>query len=382
MCISNLMVITHSENSHFSTENSNHKETLGLYNYTRDQLITISDKLKDSKYCIPPFTTINKIRDLGLNKHKVRKHNNRYLLKPKKVNTKNLIQINPTEKSNSNNIRIATINVRSVKNKQQQIVETTELENIDFIRLTEPWLKNTDEDKACINTSDLNNNNLRIDTVSRIIRQGGGIALLHRKEYNTTRLETNLQLDTIEHRVWSMTIRNKKLTLAGIYHPPIGSSNGNMYTKFLKEVSKLIQLVMTNYTNVVLLGDFNIHTQDTESPDSITYNDMMEALGLQQHIDIPTHKFGNTLDLIHTESLDRVRVIHFFIGNFISNHRVVGIELEIRKQLEKYQSTKHRNYKDFNLNNFSQVFNNSKILDQSSLEDALQALNEEMENPR
>ena len=72
------------------------------------------------------------------------------------------------------------------------------------------------------------------------------------------------------------------------------------------------------------------------------------------------------------ESLDRVRVIHSFIGNFISNHRVMGIELEIRKQLEKCQSTKHRNYKDFNLNNFSQVFNNSKILDQSFLEDAVQ----------
>ena len=145
---------------------------------------------------------------------------------------------------------------------------------------TETWLKNTDEDKAWVDTSDLNNNNLRLDTVNRTKRQGGGIALLHKKEYNTTKLETNLQLDTIEHKVWSTTIRNKKLTLAGIYHPPIGSSKGNTHTKFLDEVSKLTQLLMTNYTNLVLLGDFNIHTQDTENPDSITYNDMMEALGL------------------------------------------------------------------------------------------------------
>ena len=188
------------------------------------------------------------------------------------MNTKNLIQINPTGKNDSNNIRIVTINVGSVKNKKQQIVETTELENIDFIMLTETWLKNTDEEKAWINTSDLNNNNLRIDTVSITMRQGGGIALLHRKEYNTTRLETNLQLDMIEHEVWSMTIGNKKLTLAGIYHPPIGLSKGNMHTKFLKEVSKLIQLLMSSYTNLVLLGNFKMHTQDTENPDSITYN--------------------------------------------------------------------------------------------------------------
>ena len=292
---------------------------------------------------------------------------------------RNLIQINTTEKNKSKNIRIATINARSVKNKQLQIVETVDLQNIDFIMLTETWVKNMDEDKAWIDTSNLNNNNLTLDTVSRTKRQGGGIALLDKKEYNTTKLETTLQLDKIEHGVSSTTIRNKKLTLAGIYHPPIGSSKGNTYAKFLDEVSKLTQLLMTNYTNVVFLGDFSINTQNTENPDSITYNDMMEALGLQQHIDKPMHRLGNTLDLICMESLDRVRVIHSFIGNFISNHRIVGIELEIRKQLEKHQSTKHRNYRGFNLNNLSQVFHNNKILDQSSLEEAVQTFNEEME---
>ena len=50
------------------------------------------------------------------------------------MNTKNLIQINTTDENNSNNIRIATINSRSGKNKQLQIVKTVELQNIDFIR--------------------------------------------------------------------------------------------------------------------------------------------------------------------------------------------------------------------------------------------------------
>ena len=297
----------------------------------------------------------------------------------KKSEHQNLIHINTTKKNNSNNIRIATINARSVKNKQLQIAETVELQNIDFIMLTETWLKNMDKDKVWVNTSDLNNNNLTLDRVNRTKRQGGGIALLHKREYNTMKLETNLQLDTLDHGVRSTIIRNKKLTIAGIYHPPIGLSKGNTHAKFLDEVSKLTQLLITNHTNVILLGNFNIHAQDTGNPDSIIYNDMMEALGLKPHIDKPRHRLGNTLDLIYMESPDRVRVIHSFIGNFISYHRIVGIEVEINKQLEKHQSTKHRNYRDFNLNNFSQVFNNNKILDQSSLEEAGQAFNEEME---
>ena len=73
MYISNLIVITpseHSHCSHFSTENSKHKETIVPFNYTRDQLITMSNKLKDSINCILPFNIINKIGELGLNKCK------------------------------------------------------------------------------------------------------------------------------------------------------------------------------------------------------------------------------------------------------------------------------------------------------------------------
>ena len=79
----------------------------------------------------------------------------------------------------------------------------------------------------------------------------------------------------------------------------------------------------------------------------------MEALELLQHINEPTHKLGNMLNLIYLESLNRVKVWHYFMGNFISDHRVMGIELEIRKQLEKHQTTKHRTYKGFNLISFT-----------------------------
>ena len=139
-------------------------------------------------------------------------------------------------------------------------------------------MKNTDEDKAWIDTSDLYNN-LRIDTVNKTARQGGRRALLHRKGYITTRLATKLQLDTIEHGVWSTAIRNMKLTLVVICHPPTGLSTGNTHTRFLEEGSQLIHFLITNHTNLVLLSDFSIHAQVIENPDSLVYNDMMEALG-------------------------------------------------------------------------------------------------------
>ena len=47
-----------------------------------NQLITMSNKLKDNEHCTLPFDNINKIGELGLNKCKTRKYNNRYLHKP------------------------------------------------------------------------------------------------------------------------------------------------------------------------------------------------------------------------------------------------------------------------------------------------------------
>ena len=98
------------------------------------------------------------------------------------------------------------------------------------------------------------------------------------------------------------------------------SSIGNTHTRFLGEVSQLIQFQITNHTNVVLLVDFNVHAQDIENPDSLVYNDIMEGLGLQQQINKPMHKLGNTLGLIYMESPDRVKVLHSFIGKGLDTH--------------------------------------------------------------
>ena len=52
----------------------------------------------------------------------------------------------------------------------------------------------------------------------------------------------------------------------------------------------------------------------------------MEAIGQIQHIIEPTHQLGNTLDLIYTESLEVIKVLHAFLGHYISDHRLAGIE--------------------------------------------------------
>ena len=178
-------------------------------------------------------------------------------------------------------------------------------------------MKDTDEYKAWTATSRLDNNEYQLQKIYRSTRQGGDIALFHKREYQTTRIENSPLFNTILYCAWTTTVRNKKITLLGVYQQTIGSTPGNTHGKFLDEVSQLVQYFITNYKNLVLLGDFNIHVQDLANSDSLVYNETMEAMGLIQHIIEPTHQLGNTLDLINTESLEAVKVIHAFLGDYI-----------------------------------------------------------------
>ena len=151
-----------------------------------------------------------------------------------------------------------------------------------------------------------------------------------------------------------------------MYHPPLGTTRDTP-ARFLAQVSELVQYLFTNHKNLVLQGDFNIHIKKLDNQDTQSYIGTMEALGLVQHIDQQTHQLGNTLDLINMESLEPLKVYHAFTSMYIYDHHLVGIELQMKKQLTRVESSKTRSYRDFNPRDFEASFDNSTILEQDDL---------------
>ena len=217
----------------------------------------------------------------------------------------------------------------------------------------------------------------RVQTINRQGKQGGGFALLHKDRYQVTRDYNAPQLDLLEYGIWSTRVRKKTLTIVGIYHPLLGPTR-NTPARFPDQVSKLVQYLFTNHKNLVLLGDFNVHINKLDNQDTQSYLDTMEALGLVQHIDQQTHQLGNTLDLVYTENLEPIRIYHAFTSSCVSDHRLVGIELQMKKQLVSIESSKTRSYKDFNPSDFNTSFNNDNILEQDSFEQAVVELEKEL----
>ena len=324
----------------------------------------------DTRYSKIPFETIQLVRKFKINKKSRKLDLEHKPTNQTRCNTKNLVKIDITSNDRliTNNLRIATVNTRSIKNKVELVLENSELDNIDILAITETWLNNTDEDQVWVETSGLQDQSFTFHSHNRIGRRGGGLGLWHRSEYQSKRIEYDPIYTTLEQAGWELRIKDRIITVLVIYHPP-----GNTPTRLLDEVSELVQYYLTNHKNLVILGDFNVAVQDLNNLDSLAFYDTMEALGLKQHIDKPTHQLGNTLDHIYTESLDQLGVQHAFIGPFILDHRIVGIEVSQDKGREQLDMQPRRP-----VESFKEEFNNETILQHSKLDQIWEAFNNEV----
>ena len=80
---------------------------------------------------------------------------------------------------------------------------------------------------------------------------------------------------------------------------------------------ELLVDIVTSNTNLVVLGNFNIHVNDIDDPNASIFLDTMTALGLKQHVKGPIHKSGNCLDLIFTEEMSRTKAIRCSQSMFV-----------------------------------------------------------------
>ena len=115
---------------------------------------------------------------------------------------------------------------------------------------------------------------------------------------------------------------------------------------------------MTSNTNLVVLGDFNIHVNDIDDPNARIFLDTMTALELKQHVRGPTHKSGNCLDLIFMEEMSRTKAIGCSQSMFVSDHNSIQCILNIPKEDCARKEVTHRKLKDVDL---SQLVNDMSL---------------------
>ena len=111
------------------------------------------------------------------------------------------------------------------------------------------------------------------------------------------------------------------------------------------------------FTNIIFLGDFNIHVLDIESIDGEQFTDMHEALGLQQHDTQPTHTSGHILDHVITEYGNSFGIDQIINDTHFSDHSAIIIETKTPRIPITECTKKFRNWKKVSTLELGERFN-------------------------
>ena len=178
----------------------------------------------------------------------------------------------------------------------------------DICIVTETWLK--EDDKIWLECCDL----LRMDikfTQQTGKTKGGGLAIISTISIKITLLEQG-QKSSFEYAVWKVSTRNSSITLLAIYHPPT-QTNHSTHPVFLDEFADYMENFLMTNNNIVITGDFNLHIDNDKDPEAQLFIDMMVALGLDCHVDFPTHENGHSLDLVFMETLICLTIVPLIV---------------------------------------------------------------------
>ena len=241
-------------------------------------------------------------------------------------NIKNLIKItchnNPTLLRPLN---FCLWNCQSVRNKTAVFQEYLCSNKIAVCALTETWLSSDDEAvrAKCTPIGYMLHDQIRSH------RGGGGIVLLSRTELSVT-LHTAGEKTSFEFAEYIVIAGNNKVKVAIIYRTPYPEKHPVTVATFLGEFAEYLESIVLSSERLLIVGDMNIHVDVSDDADAINFLDLLECMGLTQHMIRPTHRCGHSLDLIITRDLDSLVQTSLISDSFLSDHCTVLSELTLR----------------------------------------------------
>ena len=139
---------------------------------------------------------------------------------------------------------------------------------------------------------------------------------------------------SFEHNICNTKLGSRVYTIIGIYHPPQGTeqqfNNGN----FIDQFTDLLTQELPKCQDLILMVDINIHINDSEDQVAQTVLNTIVAFTLKQHINIPTHNLGHTLDLIITPATYHGSLT---AGPYVSDHICVTLAMSHKKPKPKLE---------------------------------------------
>ena len=200
---------------------------------------------------------------------------------------------------------------------------------LDALLITETLLQNIDQDDTWFQGSEFHKEDHKIFNINREDKRRGGIALLYSTK-NKIKTVTHTKYNNFESGIWNIQSGSTHCTLLGVYHPQVGTQQGITNSIFIDNLTELLTEVVSYHTNLIILGNINIHLNELEDTDAKAFCNILEAFNITQHIKFPIHNLGFTLDIVETENRQN-RNVTTITGPYISDHQLIAVQLEDKK---------------------------------------------------
>ena len=262
-------------------------------------------------------------------------------------------------------LHIATLNARSVCNKSAVISDNILSNKLDIICLTETWINGGEFSNSFASSLLPPNYSLSQYYGRPRPMRGGGSAIINRKSIHHTSISMPVY-STFECIGSSVSLLSFSVKIFTIYRPPSSS-----FSAFCVEFELLLEHHITSNVDLIFVGNFNIHIDKQDDPNTVVFNRLLLNFNLNQHISSPTHDSGHILDLITTNTSFKLAIYPNLIDTCISNHKTVYIDLNIQIPVAQKLSFTFRplnkiNFTDF-YNDITATFSNFEHLDLNSL---------------
>ena len=263
------------------------------------------------------------------------------------------------------NVILSVVNTRSIYNKLQSFPNYVQDSNTTICVTTETWLSNDENDLRYMEIPPPGYKILSKPCNNG--KKGGGIAVVYKASLNIKECPTSLQTSEImEYMELTTNFKGIVCNIYIIYCIPNTS-----VIQFGSELSDLMENnVLEDHGHIIMLGNFNIHMDKPEHPDTITFNEFLESFDLFNLTTFPTHISKHTLDLVITSSHRCIKSIEQ--GHFLSDHCFIDVTLHLSRTEPLKKQIKFCKLKNINSTQF-----HMDLMD--CLEDQLEQLDNQVE---
>ena len=253
--------------------------------------------------------------------------------------------IKPSEK---NNVKIAHLNVRSLKQRDHfiQVKDTVQTNDFDVFTISETWLN------CSVSDLEIEIPGYDVFRVDRQDKRGGGVCIYARHGFKTEVLHDISGIsETGLHQLWiKIQVRNlKSFLVCTTYRPP-----NVPITCINTDLSISLVAALLYNKPVYILDDLNCNLLELNIPESQVLIEFFQSFNLSQVVTKPTRSTGKSeslLDVILVSNTNQVLESDVLISS-ISDHDLVYIKLPLKREKSPPIFIITRSFKNYSSSEF------------------------------